>query len=59
MRDGMARIRETYVGVPTGCLCGFEGVRCNPKVGAKLVHYFWYHQEGDMAHYRIGKCCRG
>lgn len=33
MRDGMARIRETYVGVPTGCLCGFEGVRCNPKVG--------------------------
>ena len=24
--------RDFYVGVPTGYLCGFEGVRCNPKV---------------------------
>lgn len=32
MRDGKARIREVYVGVPTECLRDFEGVRCNPKV---------------------------
>lgn len=23
------------------------------------VSAFWYHQEGDMAYYRIGKFCRG
>lgn len=46
------------MGVPTGCLCGFEGVRCNPKVRAKLVHSGIIRRE-NMAHYRIGKFCGG